>query len=363
MINVYSAVEVALHNKEDDLWVIYDGEVYDVTYFVQDHPGGKELIIHYAGSDITEAFATDHLHSDYAIALLKDYHVGMLEEAHDYRGDRLRVSVTGEAAQNRVKGTKGHSSRSGTVDLQAKDDAFLDLKRPIMPQVWRNSWSKNYYLEQVHIPRHTTQGPRFFASNFLESFTKNTWQGVLVVWIPVICACLWYTSREHTGSQVIQLFANGLVLWTIYEYLFHRFAFHMERALPDHPVAFTLHFLMHGVHHFLPMDRYRLVMPPLLLASLSVPVVTFLVWLLDWSVTCGLLAGTYTGYIIYDMMHYYFHHGPSIAGYLARMKRYHMDHHYVDPNLGFGVSNMTWDAFFDTLLPYKTSLDRSSHLE
>ncbi|RMD43781.1 hypothetical protein DV735_g1388, partial [Chaetothyriales sp. CBS 134920] len=43
-----------------------------------------------------------------------------------------------------------------------------------------------------------------------------------------------------------------------------RFLFHLDKFLPDHPYALTLHFVLHGIHHYLPMDRYRLVMPPAL---------------------------------------------------------------------------------------------------
>lgn len=52
--------EVAKHNKEDDCWVILYGEVYDVTKFLNDHPGGKQAILIYAGKECTEEF--DMLH-------------------------------------------------------------------------------------------------------------------------------------------------------------------------------------------------------------------------------------------------------------------------------------------------------------
>lgn len=32
-----------------------------------------------------------------------------------------------------------------------------------------------------------------------------------------------------------------------------------------------LHFLLHGFHHYLPMDKYRLVMPPSLFIILAAP--------------------------------------------------------------------------------------------
>jgi cytochrome b involved in lipid metabolism len=56
----FSAEEVAKHDKEADVWVIVGGEVYDVTKFLPDHPGGKKAILLYAGKDATEEF--DMLH-------------------------------------------------------------------------------------------------------------------------------------------------------------------------------------------------------------------------------------------------------------------------------------------------------------
>ncbi|WVQ98035.1 hypothetical protein IAU59_005157 [Kwoniella sp. CBS 9459] len=56
----YTVEEVAKHNKEDDCWVIIDGEVLDVTNFLPDHPGGAKAILLYAGRDATEEFAMIH---------------------------------------------------------------------------------------------------------------------------------------------------------------------------------------------------------------------------------------------------------------------------------------------------------------
>ncbi|KZT62268.1 hypothetical protein CALCODRAFT_426253 [Calocera cornea HHB12733] len=52
--------EVQRHNTRDDCWVVIDGEVYDVTRFLEDHPGGTASILRMAGTDATDAFKPIH---------------------------------------------------------------------------------------------------------------------------------------------------------------------------------------------------------------------------------------------------------------------------------------------------------------
>ncbi|KAF5386138.1 hypothetical protein D9615_002340 [Tricholomella constricta] len=56
----YTMAEVAKHNKKDDVWVVVDGQVLDVTSFLPDHPGGEKAILLYAGRDATEEFNMLH---------------------------------------------------------------------------------------------------------------------------------------------------------------------------------------------------------------------------------------------------------------------------------------------------------------
>ncbi|TYK10744.1 cytochrome B5-like protein [Cucumis melo var. makuwa] len=51
----YSKDEVSVHNKRTDCWVIIKNKVYDVTSYVEEHPGGDAILTH-AGDDSTEGF-------------------------------------------------------------------------------------------------------------------------------------------------------------------------------------------------------------------------------------------------------------------------------------------------------------------
>ena len=52
--------EIKKHNSRDDCWSIVNGKVYNLTSFVQQHPGGIELISSICGIDGTAAFSSQH---------------------------------------------------------------------------------------------------------------------------------------------------------------------------------------------------------------------------------------------------------------------------------------------------------------
>ena len=60
-------------------------------------------------------------------------------------------------------------------------------------------------------------------------------------------------------------------------------------------------------------------------------------------------AGTSTGYLIYDLIHYATHHWPLRWGYLKYLKRYHMKHHYKMDDAYYGVTSPVWDYAFNTI--------------
>jgi 4-hydroxysphinganine ceramide fatty acyl 2-hydroxylase len=168
--------------------------------------------------------------------------------------------------------------------------------------------------------------------------------------LPTLSALSEVSSRAWELSFVC--FGIGNLIWTLFEYGFHRFLFHVDRVLPDHPAFLTLHFLMHGIHHYLPMDRLRLVMPPPLFFFLSFPMTRLGYLLFPVSIANGIIAGAFTfcelisliilSYlpwidVLYDCMHYALHH-TKLPQYMKEMKKYHLAHHYKNFDLGFGVT-------------------------
>ncbi|GAP83093.1 putative acyl- dehydrogenase [Rosellinia necatrix] len=62
MAKTFTRDEVAKHNTEDSVWFIVDSQVYDVSEFLDAHPGGETVLRQVAGQDATAAFYNLHRH-------------------------------------------------------------------------------------------------------------------------------------------------------------------------------------------------------------------------------------------------------------------------------------------------------------
>ncbi|KAK5745347.1 hypothetical protein LTR17_001508 [Elasticomyces elasticus] len=78
MSKTLSVSDVASHNKPDNLWIIVDDDVYDLTKFQEEHPGGKKILQRVAGKDASKQFWKYHNESILK-KYSKDLKVGSLE--------------------------------------------------------------------------------------------------------------------------------------------------------------------------------------------------------------------------------------------------------------------------------------------
>ena len=350
--------DVASHNSEKSCYVTVGANVYNVTSFLPDHPGGGDLILEYGGKDISEIMGDEisHIHSEAAYEILEENLIGFVASeatieavAEHGRPDDIvpmppnkagmaamkANGAIGEVDQSKpifaATGLSGVEDLTKETDLKADYEVhrFLDLNKPLLMQVWNGGFTKEFYLQQVHRPRYYSKGdsaPLF--GNFLEPLSKTAWYIIPIVWLPLVAygSFLAYQGLP-SFFQTAAYWLIGLTLWTLVEYGLHRGLFHVDkcasdayhftssllmlhRYLPDNRVGITAHFLLHGIHHYLPMDKYRLVMPPTLFVALATPFykLAHTVFFYDWYAAMAVFCGGIFGYICYDLTHYFLHH-------------------------------------------------------
>lgn len=194
-----------------------------------------------------------------------------------------------------------------------------------------------------------------FKSDFMEVLSKVHWTVPLYIFVPVIVFFIYLSISGGIGLlSLIGYYAGGLGIWTVTEYVLHRWVFHYEPPA-DLQWAQRIHFIFHGVHHDYPKDAKRLVMPP----SVSLPLATgfYFLFAAFFSTKIYLYAmfpGFLTGYLIYDMMHYAMHHFNFKGSWFKKIKDHHMLHHYDNAEKGYGVSSALWDKIFHSDFPKRS---------
>lgn len=82
---VLTVGEVSKHNSGSNCWMIINNKVYDLTSFLNSHPGGASVMILYCGKDGTRAYNTkdkimSKAHSQTADNLLASFYIGDLNQ-------------------------------------------------------------------------------------------------------------------------------------------------------------------------------------------------------------------------------------------------------------------------------------------
>jgi sterol desaturase/sphingolipid hydroxylase (fatty acid hydroxylase superfamily) len=194
--------------------------------------------------------------------------------------------------------------------------------------------------------QHTGQA-RLFESDILEMLTKTHPGIIWGVYIPILSYILFRANQVYglEVKTIVLLFFSGIIYWTFFEYIAHRFLFHM---VSDNLKTQKVAYILHGNHHEYPRDRQRLFMP--LVPSLILATVLFLFhYLFLGKYNWAFFPGFMIGYLSYASMHYAIHAFDPPFKFMQPLWRNHQLHHYKDEHLGFGVSNTFWDRVFGTM--------------
>ncbi|HEY0516945.1 MAG TPA: sterol desaturase family protein [Solirubrobacteraceae bacterium] len=187
--------------------------------------------------------------------------------------------------------------------------------------------------------------PPMFESRVLDALSRVHPVVPVLIFVPAIVLLAAWGLSKVSVAGTLALYVAGYAFWTLFEYWLHRLVFHFE---PEDGFGARLHWIIHGVHHDHPNDPMRLVMPPAVSVPLGAGVFALMYLLAGSSYAPALGAGFFSGYLVYDLMHYYLHHFRP-RGPLGRMLRErHMRHHFQDDTKGFGISAPYWDDVFGT---------------
>ena len=189
------------------------------------------------------------------------------------------------------------------------------------------------------------ESPRMFESDLLDFFSRCHPIAVVVLYFPGTLVALAESSRRGVNPLATScLFATGFVSWTLAEYWLHRLVFHWQS---EAPLGKRLHFLIHGVHHRWPLDKYRLIMPP----GASIPMYFAFLGLFligfgrfGWAVHAGFVAG----YAFYDLRILASPRRPTERLRSSAQAQSPAASLRKIPGTRFAVSNLIWDGIFGT---------------
>lgn len=200
-----------------------------------------------------------------------------------------------------------------------------------------------------------------FNNPVMESLTRTS-ASVAYTYYPAVAAFLFainFWINDFSIVTLVTLFVVGVLYWTLFEYVFHRFVFHhVAESERGQKIAYTLH----GVHHDYPLDKDRLIMPPLPWTVL-VSVLLGIYYLIGGDYALAFMSGKLIGYLGYIWVHFQVH-VPNTPKMLKKQKIHHAIHHYQYEHKAFGVSSPLWDHIFMTMPPkesFSLGLEKKEH--
>ena len=200
-----------------------------------------------------------------------------------------------------------------------------------------------------------------FRNGFFESLSKVHFTVPLLIFVPVIVYFTWkaFVVTGIGAGAYLLWFLVGLAVWTVTEYLLHRFVFHLAS---DSPRMQRISYVLHGNHHEFPRDKQRLFMPPV--PSIIIASIVFLLMYATMRTNVfAFFPGFILGYLLYGSMHYAIHAWNPPFKWMKPIWRNHHLHHYKNEQRGFGVSSHLWDLIFGTAFDLKKERENKEEVQ
>ncbi|GJT35362.1 cytochrome b5-like protein isoform X1 [Tanacetum coccineum] len=185
-VKTYNKAEVSLHNKRTDCWIVIKDKVYDVTPYVEEHPGGDAILAH-AGDDSTEGFFGDNMSEAQRMPLTGSFNYG---NGHMNGVISLRSSASRVMLLN--------------VNFNSKPPQWHQLDKDLM-EIFYKSFQDRYQYEDNVAPetaRHVWEGRakiRFRGLWVLEEAEKKTGSSNPAHWT-LVCLEVKKVPGDEEGS-------------------------------------------------------------------------------------------------------------------------------------------------------------------
>lgn len=147
--------------------------------------------------------------------------------------------------------------------------------------------------------------------------------------------------------MVMLFFAGGVALWTLAEYLLHRFLGHEHRGRNFFKAEHTLHHSR--ANYFAP--AYKKI---LLAVTVSATLLLLLSLLLPLAAALGFVMGFTAMYGLYELTHHRYHSREPLAHPFIALRKHHFYHHFHNPKKNHGVTTRFWDRVFGTFVRVET---------
>jgi len=168
----------------------------------------------------------------------------------------------------------------------------------------------------------------------LLSWFRLSWQEYYADFLitpPLTMLALWLSLQHGFSLLWLIQFGLGLSVWTLYEYIAHRWLLHHFWIFSD----------LHKLHHDNQKDYIAL-------HPAGTLIIYGLIWYLFGIQSAAIMVGFSFGYVVYSALHTAFHYASISAGNpLWSLKRHHALHHRFD-DVNFGVTTSLWDHVFST---------------
>ncbi len=188
---------------------------------------------------------------------------------------------------------------------------------------------------------------QLFDNPVLERLTRTNSAVPISIFVAFAIALLTYAfvMANLPYATIGILFFTGFFVFTLAEYLIHRYLFHMSTHTETRS---NIQYTIHGVHHEFPKDEERLAMPPVLSVTILL-VLLGTTYLLMNDYAFAFLPGFVLGYASYLFIHYITHACPPPKNLFRWLWVNHSIHHYRNGEKAFGVSSPFWDYVFGTM--------------